>query len=740
MDLFRLIGTIFVNNNDANNAIKETTEQASSMASSLSGRLKDIASTIGSVGASLLPVTAAITAAGGAMVAVANNTAGVTDNIDKMSQKLGLSRTAYQEWDYILSQNGASIDSMKMGMRTLNNTIDSVTQTGTTAGTAFERLGISFDDLKGKSQEEIFEMTIKALQNCTNETERTKLANELLGRSGMEMAPLLNSGADSVDKLRRRAHELGLVLDDETVDAGVEMTDAMDTMRRAFTALGATIAMAAMPMIKDFCYFIAGALPTVRAVVEGFVNAWNAIPEPIRWAIIAILGIVAAIGPVLIAISGVISAIGTVIGALSTIISILPVVGAAVGALVTFITGPVGIVIAVIAALVAAFIWLWNNCEGFRNFWIALWNGIVEMVSLAWGLIVEIFQTIWPVIQPIVQAGLDWMLNIWRTYFEGMFNVLSVIFNTMAEFIKQGVENFRTIIQIITALIHGDWKGAWEGVQRLTEGIFKSIGILIQGAMDLVLAIIQAILNNILATWGLTWDSALALVQNIFNSIVNAISNAMNSVLGTINGIIGNIQNSFNGLLNSAQNAVWGLVSAFNGIQGQFYSIMNSIQSAVYGAANSLANAFNFSWQLPYIPLPHFWIAGSFSLDPPQVPNFGIDWYDKAMNQPYVFEDPTLFGFNPVTGAARVAGETGDEMMYGRQNLMNDIEQAVATQNSGVVNAINNSFARLFDILAEYFPEFANTQLVLDTGVLVAETADQMDEQLGLFYKRRGRQ
>ena len=673
-------------------------------------------------------------------MAVANNTAGVTDNIDKMSQKLGLSRTAYQEWDYILSQNGASIDSMKMGMRTLNNTIDSVTQTGTTAGTAFERLGISFDDLKGKSQEEIFEMTIKALQSCTNETERTKLANELLGRSGMEMAPLLNSGADSVDKLRRRAHELGLVLDDETVDAGVEMTDAMDTMRRAFTALGATIAMAAMPMIKDFCYFIAGALPTVRAVVEGFVNAWNAIPEPIRWAIIAILGIVAAIGPVLIAISGVISAIGTVIGALSTIISILPVVGAAVGALVTFITGPVGIVIAVIAALVAAFIWLWNNCEGFRNFWIALWNGIVEMVSLAWGLIVEIFQTIWPVIQPIVQAGLDWMLNVWRTYFEGMFNVLSVIFNTMAEFIKQGVENFRTIIQIITALIHGDWKGAWEGVQRLTEGIFKSIGILIQGAMDLVLAIIQAILNNILATWGLTWDSALALVQNIFNSIVNAISNAMNSVLGTINGIIGNIQNSFNGLLNSAQNAVWGLVSAFNGIQGQFYSIMNSIQSAVYGAANALANAFNFSWQLPYIPLPHFWISGGFSLNPPEVPNFGIDWYDKAMNQPYVFEDPTLFGFNPVTGAARVAGETGDEMMYGRQNLMNDIEQAVATQNSGVVNAINNSFARLFDILAEYFPEFANTQLVLDTGVLVAETADQMDEQLGLFYKRRGRQ
>lgn len=144
--------------------------------------------------------------------------------------------------------------------------------------------------------------------------------------------------------------------------------------------------------------------------------------------------------------------------------------------------------------------------------------------------------------------------------------------------------------------------------------------------------------------------------------------------------------------------------------------------------------------------MPHPTISGSFSLNPPSVPHFGIEWYKKAMDEPYMFTDPTLFDYNPVTGSARGAGEAGDEMMYGKNSLMNDIAgEVVANQNGGLVQVIKEMFNqqfdifdKLFDILETYFPEFTKS-LVLDTGVLVAETAEQYDDALGIIKKRKGK-
>ena len=108
------------------------------------------------------------------------------------------------------------------------------------------------------------------------------------------------------------------------------------------------------------------------------------------------------------------------------------------------------------------------------------------------------------------------------------------------------------------------------------------------------------------------------------------------------------------------------------------------------------------------------------------------------MEDPFMFTQPTLFDVNPVTGSARGAGEAGDEIMYGHDNLMNDIGNAVATNNNVIVQALEDLFNQMFGIFEEYFPQFSQ-ELVLDTGLLVAETAEAMDEQLGLIYRRKGR-
>lgn len=233
-------------------------------------KLSKIAKTGLKIGAG---VVAGTTAAIGGLMAVATKSAQATDRIDKMSQKLGLSREGFQEWDYILSQNGVSIDSMKGGMKTLTNQVDELSKGGKVATDAFGELGLSYDDLAGKSQEEIFEMTVNALQGMEDETKRAAIANDVLGRSGQELAPLLNAGAGSAEELRKQAHDLGIVLGDEAIDSGVLFTDTMDNVKRSLGAMGTQIGVEVMPIVQKLLDWVIANMPTIKKVMSTVFNA-----------------------------------------------------------------------------------------------------------------------------------------------------------------------------------------------------------------------------------------------------------------------------------------------------------------------------------------------------------------------------------------------------------------------------------------------------------------------------------
>ena len=200
----------------------------------VSEQFDNVKKTTGNALKGIAAVGTAATAGGAAIFGLATKAASSCDNIDKMSQRLGLSRQAFQEWDYVLSQSGVDINSMKIGFKTLTNTIGQVSEAGTTAGTAFDTLGISIDDVKGKSQDEIFSMVITQLQGLDDQTQKATLAQQLFGRSGQEMLPLLNSSAEATEALKEKAREYGLVLSDEAVNAGVTFTDNMDTMQNRY--------------------------------------------------------------------------------------------------------------------------------------------------------------------------------------------------------------------------------------------------------------------------------------------------------------------------------------------------------------------------------------------------------------------------------------------------------------------------------------------------------------------------
>lgn len=276
-ELFKLFGSIMIDNEKANESISKTEKKAQSLGDKLG---KGVV-TAGKWG---LAIGAGAAAAGGALLGVASKSADATDRIDKMSQKLGMSKQGFQEWDYILGQNGISIDSLGGGMKALTNLTDELSKGTKGAVDSFGRLGISYDDLKGKTQEEIFDITVKKLMEVEDVTQRAALANDLLGRSGAELAPLLNQGAEGAEELRKRAQELGLVLSDDAVDAGVVFGDTMDDLKSSMAAATAQIGVELMPMFQKFMDWVLVNMPEIKAFMS---EAFRVIGEAVQvvWGI-----------------------------------------------------------------------------------------------------------------------------------------------------------------------------------------------------------------------------------------------------------------------------------------------------------------------------------------------------------------------------------------------------------------------------------------------------------------------
>ena len=220
--------------------------------SNFGSKLKTGLATAGKIGAAA--VGAATVAAGAFTKAVIGGTKEVAnygDEVDKMSQKLGLSASAYQEWDYVLGQAGVEITSMSTGLKTLTNQIDEAKNGSEDATKRFESLGISLEDLSTMSREDVFAAVVEGFQGMADSTERAALANDLFGKSGQELTPLFNASIEETKELRDAAHDLGFVLSDETVKASADYKDALDTMQRTISGVKNKLSAEFLPSLTS---------------------------------------------------------------------------------------------------------------------------------------------------------------------------------------------------------------------------------------------------------------------------------------------------------------------------------------------------------------------------------------------------------------------------------------------------------------------------------------------------------
>lgn len=321
---------------------------------------------------------------------------------------------------------------------------------------------------------------------------------------------------------------------------------------------------------------------------------------------------------------------------------------------------------------------------------------------------------------------------------------VSQLLNNLASTISTGLNVFTSVgVNLLTTIANGMTQGiptflgqALPMLTQFTESLRSNAGKLINAGLTLIQNIAQGLINSIpvLIAYvptiitnlaGIINDNApkilatgVTIITNLASGLVRAIPllianlpkiiTAIVSVFTAFNwfslgknivtGIIKGVKNLPSLLKGAAKNAVNGFKGAFKGngilsaVKGAFTKIPSAVKS-IFTKAVSLVKSFpgrfksalKFSWSLPHLNLPHLSVSGGkapFGIGGKgSLPSFHISWYKKAMESPYVFSDATLFG----------AGEAGDEMLYGRSRLMNDIKEATqGTKNDVTINVTVN--------------------------------------------------
>lgn len=579
MEALSLMATLGLDSSDFEKGLSDSSSEAHSFASTIGDVMRSAINAVGEV-------ISTIGDLGKKFVNAASEVAQYGDSIDKTSQKFGLSAQSYQEWDFILQHSGSSISAMRTGMRQLSSAVAS-------GSDAFQKLGISQEDVASMSQEELFSATISALQNIEDETQRTAIATELFGRSAQELGPLLNTSSEDTEAMRQRVHDLGGVMSDEAVKASARYQDSLQDLQYSLSGIKNNMMANFLPgmstVMDGLADLFSGSGSGTAKIVEGIYsvvdNMRDLAPKLAKRIKTTIKQIMPAVK---IALKAVVDIIGDLLPVImDAITEIMPVIADALPGIITTVLPSL---MSALGQLIASVV---TNLPAILS---ALWSGLTSALSAIWTSLVDQY----PILGEIAEKLGGFFSNAWeavKTAWSGITEFFTGLWNDLT--------TNPTIIGIGDAFL-GFFSGAYENIKLLWNGItefFQTLWGLIKGDISLSDAVdqIENSFSTIYESITGLWDDVVTFFEGLWTSISEepALSGLMNIIKEPFEKAWNGIKEVWNGITTFFE-TIWGYFSgelspeeALEGVKSAFTQVWDGIKSYWDGVTTYFSNIWD---------------------------------------------------------------------------------------------------------------------------------------------------
>lgn len=516
------------------------------------------------------------------------------------------------------------------GGTALRNVILSLTAPTDKASNTLEELGVSVSDAEGNMRplNEIFQDLSVSLDGV-GDVKRSEVLNNIFNKVDLKSvnALLANSGerfdelAGYIDDSNGAASEMSATMED---GLGGSFRSLSSALEGALIAIGEQLA----PMVKNIAENLTG-------LTQSFIN----LPDGVQKAIVIVGLFIVALGPVLIIIGQVVGAIGTIMTVAPMLATAITTVKTAFLALnATMLANPIVLIITAIVALVAAFVYLWNTSDGFRQFWIDLWESIKETTVVVWGAIKDFFSTTWESIKVVAETVWTGIKDFFSILWEGIKVIFETVLNVIVTIITFYFETYKLIITTALKVIQTVITTVWTAIQTVISTILDVISTVITTAWALIQTTITTVLTVIQTLITIVWTAIqtvittiitavsefittawttiqtvittiLTVIQTVITTIWTAIQTFLTTIITTISEFIitmwTTIQTTMTTLLNAiltVATTVWNAIlttitTVFNTILTTSTNVWNTIKNTVVTVANTIkstvTNAFN---------------------------------------------------------------------------------------------------------------------------------------------------